>query len=148
MLNVKCKAQGFSIIETMVAMGIFMLIGLSIYLVYTTAFGLIRNSQIRIIATALASQQIETARNLAYENIGIEGEDISGEIASYKEVSKGVFNFSITADVEYVDDAFDGLAGADTDGNPNDYKLVEFFVDCLNCDSFDAIQFDTIVSSD
>jgi len=95
MLNVKCKAKGFSVLETVIAMGIFVFIGLSIYLVYTSAFGLIRNSQIRIIATALATQQIEIARNLAYVNVGIEGVDIDGEIPNFQQISKGVFNFSL-----------------------------------------------------
>ena len=148
MLNVKCKAKGFSVLETVIAMGIFVFIGLSIYLVYTSAFGLIRNSQIRIIATALATQQIEIARNLAYVNVGIEGVDIDGEIPNFQQISKGVFNFSVTTDIENVDDIFDGLAGADADGNPNDYKLVEVFVCCLNCDSFDGVQFNTVISSD
>ena len=96
----------------------------------------------------MATQQIEIARNLAYVNVGIEGVDIDGEIPNFQQISKGVFNFSVTTDIENVDDIFDGLAGADADGNPNDYKLVEVFVGCLNCDSFDGVQFNTVISSD
>src|SRR3990167_5696311 len=136
--------SGFTIIETLVALAIFLVIS---YYTYSTANGLYEiavKNQWRADAIAAVENEIEIVRNLAYSDIGISGGYPTGQLLSPKTVSIGGTNFVISTTVRNIDDPFDGVAG----GNPNDtapadYKLVEFEVSCPTCANFAAFKITT-----
>lgn len=129
--------SGFTIIEVLIALAIFLVIG---YYVYETAGGLYEiaaKNQWRANAIAAVENEIELVRNLSYNDVGISGGYPTGKLLSQKTVTIGGINFSISTTVRNIDDPFDGAAG----GNPNDtapadYKLVEFSVNCPSCVNF------------
>lgn len=129
--------SGFTIIEVLIALAIFLVIG---YYSYSTAGGIyeiIAKNQWRADAIAAVENEIEIVRNLSYGDIGILGGYPVGKLLSQKTVSIGGTNFVISTTVRNIDDPFDGVAG----GNPNDtapadYKLVEFSVNCPSCANF------------
>ena len=136
--------SGFTIIETLIALAIFLIIS---YYAYSTANGLyeiVAKNQWRADAIAAVENEIEIVRNLAYSDIGISGGYPTGQLLGQKTVSIGGTNFVISTTVRNIDDPFDGVAG----GNPNDtapadYKLVEFEVNCPTCANFAAFKITT-----
>lgn len=133
----KLNNNGFTIIEVLIALAIFLVIG---YYVYETAGGLYEiaaKNQWRANAIAAVENEIELVRNLSYNDVGISGGYPTGKLLSQKTVTIGGINFVISTTVRNIDDPFDGTAG----GNPNDtapadYKLVEFSVNCPSCVNF------------
>lgn len=129
--------SGFTIIEVLIALAIFLIIG---YYTYSTAGGLyeiVAKNQWRADAIAAVENEIELVRNLSYDDVGVSGGYPIGKLLSQKTISIGGTNFVISTTVRNIDDPFDGAAG----GNPNDtapadYKLVEFSVGCPSCANF------------
>lgn len=136
--------SGFTIIEVLIALAIFLVIG---YYAYSTAGGIyeiIAKNQWRADAIAAVENEIELVRNLSYEDIGIFGGYPTGKLLNQKTVSIGGTDFAISTTVRNIDDPFDGVAG----GNPNDtapadYKLVEFEVNCPSCANFAVFKMTT-----
>lgn len=82
---------------------------------------------------AVAENEIETARNIPYPDVGLQGGAPSGNIIPNKVVDYKGASFSVKITVRNVDDSFDGtLGGNPSDLIPGDYKLVEVEVSCID----------------
>ena len=105
--------SGFTIIELMVTTFI-------IGTVVTGMFGLfllsLRGSQTaerRVAAIALANERMEMVRNLPYLDVGTSGGVPSGSILQSEVVTRNSTPYTVTTDIRYIDDPYDGLI---TDG--------------------------------
>ncbi|MBU2036670.1 hypothetical protein KJ866_00455 [Patescibacteria group bacterium] len=117
------KQFGFSLIEILVGISLFVLIFSSIFGLIQLSFKMVGQSKARITATALANQKIETARNLPYGQVGTIGGIPSGTIPETATTTlNGVF-YTVKTTVTYVDDPFDGLL--QNDPGPWDYKRIK-----------------------
>src|SRR3990167_4647444 len=126
--------SGFTLVEILIALTLFILISVSIYSVSNNILGVISRNQVRSIAVSVIENEIETLRNMQYESVGIVGGFPVGMLEAEKTVTVRGIEFSLSTTVRTIDDPFDGTIG----GNPNDtapadYKLVEFEIVCLNC---------------
>ncbi len=139
--------RGFSLIETLVASFIFVLVAVATYNGYFSVLRLVDFSKARLSAVAIANEQLEIARNLPFSEVGIVGGLPSGKIPREKILSRGGHDFTITTTVRSIDDPFDGLVSSSTnrDLSPADYKLVQVDVSCLACRSFSPIKLTTTV---
>lgn len=143
----KNKKAGLTMVETLVALGLFSLMGYVIYFSYSNVLDAMVDNQLRTQAINLLNNEVEVVRNMPYSDIGINGGYPIGKIQQQKNVSDGVNNFIIKAFVRNFDDPFDGTAG----GNPNDtapadYKIVEFEISCSNCPHFNPLTTTTTVA--
>lgn len=88
----------------------------------------IRYAKAKTTAVGLANQRMEELRNLPYDNLSTQGGAIypHGSILDNEEITKEGTKFNIHTVINYVDDAFDGTAPADT--QPADYKQLEISV--------------------
>lgn len=134
MRNKKINRSGFTLIEVLVGTAIFLIFAVGIYSTIDLVFKVVYQSRVRILETALLSEQLEVARNLPYESVGILNGVPAGVLLSSKILTRNGIDFFVTTTVRNIDDAFDGtLGGSPNDTSPADYKLVEMSAICANC---------------
>jgi len=134
-------------VEAVVASAIFLLFAIGIYSGLSLVFKIVYQSRIKILETALLSEELEVARNLPYESVGILNGVPVGALARTKTVTRNNLDFLITATVRNIDDAFDGtIGGSPNDTSPADYKLVEMSAICFGCGQAMPIKLSTMVS--
>lgn len=139
--------KGFTLIEVVVAAAIFLLFALGIYGGISLVFKIVYQSRLKILETAILSEELETVRNLPFDSIGIENGVPAGVLARTKSVTRNNVNFLLTTTVRNIDNAFDGLAdGNPKDTSPADYKLVEMSVICVNCSQVRPLSLSTMIA--
>lgn len=139
--------QGFTIFETLIAIGIFSLISLSIYFSYSNILDTILASQFDLSALSVYENEIEAIRNMPYQDVGIQGGAPAGKLLAQKTVTQGGVPFTVKTTVRNVDDPFDGtIGGSPNDLAPADYRLVELEISCLDCGQYAPIKVTTTVA--
>lgn len=136
----KINQKGFTILEVVVSVAIFAVLGATVFQMYAFIINQIRSYRDQTVMVALADQYIEVARNLPYADVATVGNQAicerfveSGDpcslpdLASPENVSVGGVNYQVYYAISYVDDPTDGLAGAG-DVEFNDYKQVKLYV--------------------
>ncbi|MEK7625437.1 MAG: hypothetical protein AAB467_03765 [Patescibacteria group bacterium] len=122
----KFNVRGYTLIETTVAIGVFLIFAIGIYGSLTFVFKGVYQSRIRILETAILNDEIESIKSLAYDDVGLKNGVPSGVLNHVKTLTRNGVSFTVTTTVRYVDDPFDGTAGGNpVDLAPDDYKLVE-----------------------
>jgi prepilin-type N-terminal cleavage/methylation domain-containing protein len=116
--------KGFTLIEVLTGIFLVSIIFLAFYGMYRLNLIVVDQSKSRIIATAIATGEIEKVMNLPYESVGIKNGFPSGVLESSTTTLKNGINFLIETRVDHVVDTADGLAFPE-DSCPNDYKRVE-----------------------
>lgn len=126
--------KGFSLVEVIVALGVFVLFALGIYGGIQLVFKVVYASRIRILETGILNEQVEIARNLAYQDIGIVNGSPAGVLQRTVTTTRNGIEFTITRTIRSIDDPYDGtIGGSPNDTAPGDYKLVEIEVICTTC---------------
>ena len=110
------RKDGFTLIETIVSLGIFVIFSSGIYLAYSTIIEALTRSRAYSASVFVAQNEIEAIRNMSYANIGVAGGVPSGLLAAEKSVSYGNYSFTVQTTVRSIEDAFDGTIG----GAPNE----------------------------
>jgi competence protein ComGC len=110
----KIKIKGFTLIEALTLIFIFSLITVTFYNVLSVGTSYIQNAKNRLGAISLANEKMEIVRNLKYDDIGVIGGDVSGNIPQDENVTENGKQYSVHTDVGYVDDPMDGLFPNDT----------------------------------
>lgn len=141
------KNSGFTLIEILIAIGLFLILSLGIYFTYANLLDVVGRTRMHTLATSVLNKEIEIVRNLPYDSVGIVGGSPPGQIAGSKTVGYEGQIFVINAYVRNIDDPFDGtIGGSPNDTAPADHKLVEIRVDCQTCFKFVPLGFTTWVS--
>ena len=117
-------SKGFTLIEVLVGTALMLIVFLGIFGVYQLGIKVVGQSKNRVIATAVATAEIEKIKNLPYDSIGIQGSFPEGILEESSEVIQSNVNFKIERRVDFVVDAADGIALPE-DECPNDYKKLE-----------------------
>jgi len=132
--------SGFSLIEVLVAAGIFSIVAVSIYSSFTSLTSLISNSRDKIAATALLNEQFELVRNLAFSKVGLVQGIPSGVLPATTTVVKDGRTFTIVRTIRNIDDPYDGtIGGSPNDLSPADYKMVDITISCSACKNFTTV---------
>lgn len=135
---------GFSLIEAIVAVAILAFVGISAFQLFNKLADIVRGSQAKLTATALANEQLEIIRNLPFADVGIVGGIPVGKIPRTQTLTRGAHTFSVVTTIRNVDDPFDGtIGGSPNDLSPADYKLAEVAVTCTTCARRAAVTFTT-----
>lgn len=141
---VKRSITGFSLIEILIAIAIFIIIGGAVYLSYGNILDVLTRTRTHTLATSLLNQQIEFVRNLSFDSVGIVGGAPAGVIPASTTIIYEGQQFVINAYVRNIDDPFDGtIGGMPNDTAPADYRLVELQIDCPSCYQFVPVTFTT-----
>src|SRR5262245_21987833 len=128
--------RGLTLIETLVASGIFVAFSIAIYQLYASVFSLSSTIRIKTMLTEIAGEQFEFIRNLAYSDVGTVGGIPSGIVAQTQSQTRNGITFETDTTIRNIDDPADGtLGGTPSDLSPADNKLVELSVTCTSCKS-------------
>ncbi len=147
MQNKNLNKFGFTMVEVLVATAIFLIFALGIYSSITLVFKIVYQSRVQILETALLSEELETVRNLPYDNVGILNGIPVGVLSHTKVVVRNGIKFDLITSVRNVDDPFDGvLGGTPNDTAPADYKVVEISAICEGCSQHTPIILNTVIA--
>lgn len=140
--------RGFTLVETLVGISVFLVISTASYQAYLSLFSLINQSQYKILALNLANEQFEIIRNLAYSDVGIQGGIPNGKIPHIQNLVRSGITFTVTTTIRNIDLPFDGQIGSSTkpDLSPADNKGVEVEVSCSTCKNFTSLTLTTSVA--
>jgi prepilin-type N-terminal cleavage/methylation domain-containing protein len=135
--------RGFTLVEILVGAAVFVVIAVAAYNAYVSLFKLIQLNQYKVLATELASEQFEIARNMPYASVGVQGSIPNGSIPHIQGLIRGGTTFTVTTIVRNIDLPFDGtIGGTPNDLSPADNKLVEIVVSCDGCRGMQPITLD------
>jgi len=70
----------------------------------------------RVVAIALANERMEMVRNLPYVDVGTAGGVPSGTISQSETITRNTVPYTVTTDIRYIDDPYDGLIGGGKEG--------------------------------
>lgn len=141
------KKSGFTLVEALVSVFVFLVVAGGIMQAYYVLTNSAKTSRLKVSATFIANEQIEVARNLPYADVGVVGGIPSGLLDPDITIQKDAATFNVKITVRNKDDSFDGtLGGTPNDFSPADYKLVEVSVYCTTCKSFSPVTLVTIVA--
>ncbi len=121
------NGAGFTFIEVLVGIFLTLVVFLGIFGAYQLGLKVIIQSRNKIVATAIASGEIEKIRNLPYGSVGIVNGFPAGSLLPSSIVSQNNVSYTIDRTIDYVVSAIDGVAFPDDDC-PNDYKKAEITV--------------------
>jgi type II secretory pathway pseudopilin PulG len=143
----RCDSGAALLIDIVVAVAIFtLLFGGILNTLQRIASAQIENKS-RLAALFLMSSQIEKARSLPYASIGTTtGGTVVGTLLASEAITENNLVFTRTTSVIYKDDAHDGLAGADTNAKPNDYKQITVTVAWNNKASPRSVRISTFIT--
>lgn len=121
------KQKGFSIIEVVTAMAVFVILASAFIAAYSALARSVKAAREKIALSSLASEYLEIVRNLPYSQIGTVHGAPSGSLPDFAapvSANIGGFAYSLYYEVTWVDDPADGTA-ISGDANPTDYKQVK-----------------------
>ena len=145
-MNSKSSQKGFTLIESLVGVAVFMIIAVSVYQTYVATTSAVHLSRLKIIATALVNEQFEIIRNVPYEDVGVVGSIPDGKIPRVQNLIRNNIEFVVETTIRNIDDPFDGTVGGDPDDlSPSDYRLAELEISCPSCRNFTTLNFTTHV---
>ncbi len=134
------RSRGFTLIEVVIGASVFLVVSLAAYQAYLGLFKLIDLGQYRVLATSLANEQFEIARNMPYADVGIQGGIPNGKIPHIQTLTRGGTPFTVTSIVRNIDQTFDGtIGGSPNDLSPADNKLLEVTISCSGCRNMQSI---------
>ena len=79
---------GFSLIEVIVGSALFLVVAMAAYGAYTSLFQVAQANQTKLLALALASEQLETIRGMSH-----------GALPATQDVVRGGVPFTVTTDI-------------------------------------------------
>lgn len=118
--------QGFTLIETVVAIGVFSIFFAAIAFIFQQILENVGTSRVRAIALSIGQEKMEVVRNLPYTSVGTVGGIPNGPLQQVENIILNNTTFSVTTSIFYIDDPFDNTAPADA--IPADYKRVRIQV--------------------
>src|SRR3989344_4727085 len=138
--------KGFTLIESLVGVAVFMIIAVSVYQAYAATMNAVLVSRLKVTATALANEQFEIIRNLPYDDVGVVGSIPNGKIPHIQNLIRDNTEFAVETTIRNIDDPFDGtIGGVPNDLSPSDYRLTELEISCSSCRNFTTLHFTTHV---
>jgi prepilin-type N-terminal cleavage/methylation domain-containing protein len=141
------KKRGFTLVEVVVGVFIFLIIALGIYQGFFVATKTVAFAKLKTEAILLANEQFELIRNLPYQNLGIVNGLPAGVLPRNQTFARGGVTFNTTLTIRSIDDPFDGtIGGTPNDTAPADYKEVTLAISCSNCPLTSPLDFVTTVA--
>lgn len=143
----KLSSKGFTLLETLLGLAILTVVTSAIYFSYANVLEIIQAAQYNSAALSIIETEVETVRNMRYEDVGTIGGIPSGILTASRSVEFGGAQYHVNTFVRTIDDPADGtLAGIPEDVAPADYKLVQFEVICDTCTQYRVISMASYVA--
>lgn len=125
----RARTRGFSLIDVVVGVALFMLILVALAGVLRASLGLSTFAKTDAAASALAASQMEYLRGFSYDALGTSGGIPPGTVAQSTQSTVDGVPYTVKTFIQFYDDPADGLAGSDSNGITTDYKIARVEVD-------------------
>ncbi len=123
--------KGTTLIETVIGIAILAFVMTFAFAMFSLSTEKLARSKFRVLATALANEQVEIIRNVPFDQVGTQAPtcEVTGPFPRTTTNIRSNVTFTVDTCVKWVDDPFDKLVSDVTpDTVPTDYKLVEVTV--------------------
>ncbi len=115
--------KGFTLIEIIITLFVLSVIAVGVFSLIMLTIKASHDGQNRLVATKIANEKMETIRNLPYASIGTLGGAPAGEVLQTEAVIRNATTYTVSTDIRYVDDPYDGTATSNPADTVNaDYK--------------------------
>jgi len=114
--------RGFSLIETIIAIAILLIVIVGILGVLESNIRLAGRTGARVGAVSLVNKKMEMLRNLPYDDIGTVGGIPAGPVVQEEIIILNDIEYTLKTFIQYFDDPADGLGEDDENGITTDYK--------------------------
>ena len=104
------KKSGFTLLDTIVGVSIFLLVGIIVFQAYTNLLKVMSISSERVAASSILQEEIEQIRNIPFTDIGLSGGMPPGNLEQTKTISRNGKDYLVTTIIRNVDDEFDGVS--------------------------------------
>ncbi|WP_181813692.1 hypothetical protein [Gaiella occulta] len=98
------REHGFTLIETVLAMAIFVGVATSLAGVLTSSIAAHTVSRERTVAEQIANDQVESIRRLPYDDVGTVGGNPPGTVAASRTVTQDGLTATVSTQISYVND--------------------------------------------
>lgn len=125
------RRKGTTLIETIIGIAILAFVMTFAFAMFSLSTEKLARAKFRVLATALANEQVEIVRNVPFDQVGTQAPtcEVTGPFLRASTVTRSNVNFTVDTCVKWVDDPFDKrVSDAPPDTVPTDYKLVEVSV--------------------
>ncbi|MEN9649203.1 MAG: hypothetical protein RL094_170 [Candidatus Parcubacteria bacterium] len=126
--SISRNQKGFTLIETLISIGIFAGLALTVYSTSTLIIKLAGVYRENTTISNLAAQYMEIVRNLPYSQVGTVNGNPTGILVDLPNATSTSYNnitYQIYYESSFVDDPADGTIASSTDPAPTDYKQVK-----------------------
>jgi prepilin-type N-terminal cleavage/methylation domain-containing protein len=143
----RMNKKGFTLVELLIAIAVLAIFTVGVYSTLISVYKIIRLAKIKTLETAILSEELEVARNLPYNQVGLQDAfDVPGILLPTKYLTRQNLEFKIINTVRFIDDPYDGtITSTPQDTTPADYKLVEMEIYCLSIDQKTPLILSTII---
>lgn len=128
------EQRGLTLVEVLVGTAIFLTVAVAAYGSFAGLFKIVNLAQYQELAINVANEQMEIIRNMPYQDVGVVGSLLNGNVPHIQTITRGGVQFNVEAIIRGIDLPADGVAGGTpNDTNPLDNKLVSLTVSCAAC---------------
>ncbi len=120
------RRKGTTLIETLIGIAILAFVMTFALAMFSLSTEKLARSKHRVLATALANEQVEIIRNLPYAQVGTGAPtcEVTGTMPRTSTVVRSNVSYTIDTCVKWVDDPFDGCVGTVTE-QPNQSRCAD-----------------------
>lgn len=133
--------RGFTLIETIIAIAIFLIVIVGIVGVLQANIRMAGRTGARVGAVSLANQRMEILRNLNYNDVGTIGGIPAGQIPQEKTINLNSIEYTLKTFIQYFDDPTDGIGVSDENRITADYKKARIEVSWSGSPSGEASRY-------
>jgi len=145
----RINKKGFTLVEMIAAIAILAIFAMGIYTSLQLIYKVVYLAKVKVLETAILSEELEIARNLPFIDVGIKNAfDVPGVLLPTKTIVRNNLNFILVNTVRFIDDPFDGTITSsppNQDLAPADYKLVEMAIYCTSINQTSPLILSTII---
>ena len=102
--------DGFSLAELIIAVSVMLVVCIGVLSAVSFAATAMRNAAVKDAALSVATNQVEFARSLSFDNVGISGGTPNGTLPSTFTTTTAQGSVTVTETVDYVADTYDSTS--------------------------------------
>ncbi|OGY88901.1 MAG: hypothetical protein A2677_02690 [Candidatus Komeilibacteria bacterium RIFCSPHIGHO2_01_FULL_52_14] len=103
--------RGFTLLETILGIAIFVLVGLAVFSAYGNLQRLVRVSSERTAANSILQEEMESIHAIPFTNLGLRDSVPAGALEPLKTVVRNNQSYEVRTIIRNIDDPFDGIIG-------------------------------------
>ncbi len=109
------RSNGFTLIEILVGVTVFAIVGVVIFSAYTTVLRFVQVASERTAANSILQEELESIHAIPFTQLGLKNSIPNGSLDPDKTVVRNGHTYEVQTIIRNVDDPFDGVLGNNLD---------------------------------